>query len=365
MEHDADDVLADVVNITLDRRHDDLALGARAGFLCGFDIGDEVRDGFFHDPRRFYDLRQEHLARSEQVADDVHAVHQRAFDDFDGARKQLAAFLCVIDDIHVDAFDQRMFQPLGHMPTAPFLRGLFLRHVGATKLFGESDKSFGRRLVVVTRRPIEDHVFARFTQYRVNRVVNVELPRVDDAHVHARRDRVIEKDRVHRAAHRFVATETKTQIGQAARDVNMRACCANFDAGFDEIDGVIVVLFDTRCHGEYIGIENDIFRRKADPHQQLVSALADFNLAVFGIRLPDFIERHHDNRCAVVHDLLRLRQKLRFAFLHADRIDDWLAADAFHTGFDHRPFRTVDHKRHAGDVGFGRDQLDEGFHRDE
>jgi hypothetical protein len=62
LEDDADDVLADVVDVALDRGHDNLALGAGAGELFRLDIGDEVGDGFFHDSRRFDDLRQEHLA---------------------------------------------------------------------------------------------------------------------------------------------------------------------------------------------------------------------------------------------------------------------------------------------------------------
>jgi len=32
---------------------------------------------------------------------------------------------------------------------------------------------------------------------------------------------------------------------------------------FDEIDGVVVVLFDTRCNGEDIRVEDDVFGREA------------------------------------------------------------------------------------------------------
>ena len=78
LEHDGDDVLADVVHVALDRGEHDPTLGARrdarAGLL-GFDVGHEVRDRLLHDARRFHDLRQEHLAGTEQVADHIHAVH--------------------------------------------------------------------------------------------------------------------------------------------------------------------------------------------------------------------------------------------------------------------------------------------------
>jgi len=50
------------------------------------------------------------------------------------------------------------------------------------------------------------------------------------------------------------------------------------------------------------------------------------------------------------------------ALLHADRIDDRLARHAFEARLDHRPFRTVDHYRHARDVGLGGEQFKEGGH---
>ena len=46
-----------------------------------------------------------------------------------------------------------------------------------------------------------------------------------------------------------------------------------------------------------------------------------------------------------------------------DRVDDRLAGDALQAGLDHAPLGAVDHDRHAGDVGLGGDQLEEGVHR--
>ena len=116
-EDDADDVLADVVHVALDRGHQDLALAAQAGAgLFRFDVGQQVGDRLLHDAGRFDHLRQEHLAGAEQVADVVHAVHQRAFDD--GERRlafgfELGAhFFGVGHDEIGDALDQRMFQAL-------------------------------------------------------------------------------------------------------------------------------------------------------------------------------------------------------------------------------------------------------------
>jgi hypothetical protein len=86
-EDDADDVLADVVHVTFDGGEQDLSLGLHylaggfeSGFL-GFHEGGEVGHGFLHDAGRFDDLGEEHFACSEEIADDAHAGHQRAFDD--------------------------------------------------------------------------------------------------------------------------------------------------------------------------------------------------------------------------------------------------------------------------------------------
>ena len=91
-EHDADDVLADVVHIAFDRREQHLA-GCRTLFVFDRHEGQEIGDRLLHDARRLHDLWQEHLAGAEQVADDIHAVHQRAFDDVQRLGRRKPRFL--------------------------------------------------------------------------------------------------------------------------------------------------------------------------------------------------------------------------------------------------------------------------------
>ena len=121
-QHHADDVLADVVHVALDRGHDDLAVGLAdiAGAqLLRFDEGQQVGDRLLHHARGLHHLRQEHLAGAEQVADHVHAVHQRAFDDVQRPRRQRARFLGVGLDVLVDAVHERMAQARAHGLVAP------------------------------------------------------------------------------------------------------------------------------------------------------------------------------------------------------------------------------------------------------
>jgi hypothetical protein len=70
-------------------------------------------------------------------------------------------------------------------------------------------------------RQVEDHRLAGVAQGAVDLVIDVELAGVDDGHVHAGGDGVIQEHRVHRAAHRFVAAEAEGQVRQAAADVDV------------------------------------------------------------------------------------------------------------------------------------------------
>src|SRR6185369_13204340 len=89
LQHDADDVLADVVDVALHGGEHDLAGGIAA--VAGHAIGEvarlflfherhEVSDRLLHHAGRLHHLRQEHFSVTEEIADNVHAGHQRAFD---------------------------------------------------------------------------------------------------------------------------------------------------------------------------------------------------------------------------------------------------------------------------------------------
>ena len=364
LQDDSDDVLADIVDVALDGRHHDpaLALGRAACLFLRLDEGDQMRDRLLHHPRRFHHLRQEHLARSEQVADDVHAVHQRPFDHFDRPRRPLPRQFGVLDDEGVDALDQGMFEPFLDRPAAPFRGFLLPNLVGAEIFLGKRDQPLGR-IHPVLRPPVEDHVLAGLAQLRIDRVVDIELAGIDDRHVEAGGDGVEQEYRMHRPPHRLVAAEREAEIGKAAGNVHPRAARLDLAAGLDEIQRVAAMLVDAGGDGEDVGIEDDVLGREAVGDEQPVGALANLDLALLAVGLADFVERHHHHGRAIIPHQAGMFQELLFAFLHADRVHDRLAGHAFQPGLDHAPPRAVDHERHPGDVGLGRDQLQEGGHR--
>jgi hypothetical protein len=85
-----------------------LALRRRRRRLLLLDVRHEVRDGLLHHARALHHLRQEHLAGAEQVADDVHAVHQRPSITSIGRAILQPRLLGVGDDEVGDALDQRV-----------------------------------------------------------------------------------------------------------------------------------------------------------------------------------------------------------------------------------------------------------------
>ena len=204
LEHDADDVLADVVHVALHRRHHDFAARAAVlpAVLCLLHEGHQIGDGLLHHARGFHHLRQEHFSRAEQVADDVHAAHQRAFDHIQRTFGIHARLLDVHFDEVRDAVHQGMGQPLLHRLLSPGEIGLLCLLPAAVEFLGQVQQPLGR-----VGTAIEHDVLAGFAQFRIEIVINCDLAGIDDPHIHAGLDRVEQEHRVHRLAHLLVAAE--------------------------------------------------------------------------------------------------------------------------------------------------------------
>ena len=319
--------------------------GHAARLLFRFQVRLQIRDGFFHHARALHHLRQKHAPRSEEVADHVHRAHQRAFDD----RERLAVFLPrlfrVFLDVIRDALHERVRQPLLQGATPPrvfFHCSLLFCLYG----FRERQQTFGG-----VGTPVEQYVLDQIQQVLGNLFVDRELAGVHDGHVQAGLNRAIQKRGVHRFAHHVLAAERKRNVADAAAHFRIRKLGLDLPRGFDEIDGVIVVLFDARRHGQNIRIKNNFFRSNAGLFRENpIGSGAHFHLARQRIRLALLIERHHHHRRAVPPDQARALPEGLFAFLQADGIHDAPALDALQAGLDDFPVGAVNHDWHAGDV---------------
>ena len=209
-----------------------------------------------------------------------------------------------------------------------------LRRPAAISL-GSFEQPVGRVLAAV-----EDHILDQLAELGIDVVVERELAGIDDAHIHAGLDGVVQEHRMHGLAHALVAAESEGEIGDAAGDMDVRQLFLDAPRRVDESAGIIAVLLDAGGDGEDVGIEDDVLGREAHrPGEEVIGALADLEFPLSGLGLALLVEGHDHHGSAVAADFPGVVEKGLLAFLHADRIDDGLALHAFQASLDHRPFR--------------------------
>ena len=329
-EHDAHDVLADVVDIALDRGHDDAAGGLPRGLRVGaavggharralrLDVRDEVGHGLLHDPGALDHLGQEHPARAEQVADHVHARHQRSLDDLDGTAGGQARLLRVRDDEVADALHQRMAQALLDGPLAP---GQVAS--GATGDLLADGVGHLQHPLRGVRPAVQHQVLDALAQVRVQVVHDRQRPGVDDAHVHARRDGVDQEHGVDGLPDRVVAPERERDVGHAAADEHARQLRLDAPGRLDVRDGVAVVLLDAGADGEDVGVEDDVLGVEARLlREQPMDPVGDGHPLLDRLGLALLVEGHDHDRGAVPAREAGLAQELRLALLERQGVDD-------------------------------------------
>ena len=367
-EHDADDVLANVVDVALHGREHDLALGLH-GFttrghcrLLGFHERREVGHGLLHHAGGLHHLRQEHLARAEQVTDDAHAGHERPLDDQQRLAQLGARFLGVGVNVEVNALHERVRESFLDRALAPLFLDLLVACgcacAGGFELLAEVHQALGR-----VGAAVEQRVFYQLLQLGLDLFIHFEHAGVDDAHVHSGLDSMEEERAVHRLAHRVVAAEAERNVRDAAADLGVREVLFDPTRGFDEVHGVVVVLLDARRDGEDVRIENDVLGREANfIDEDAVGAFADADLLSECCRLAILIERHHHDGGAILEHLARVFAEQVLAAFERDGVHDALALKAFQAGLDDFPLGGVHHEGSLRDLRFAAKQLEEARH---
>ena len=112
-------------------------------------------------------------------------------------------------------------------------------------------------------------------------------------------------------------------------------CCSS-----NKVYSISIVLFNTGCNSEDVGIENDVVSRESYAiDQNAIRAFAYLNATFIRISLSRFIERHHNDRCTIVTTKLCTTHKLILSVLERDRVHDSFTLQAAKSRFDDRPFR--------------------------
>ena len=207
-EDHADDVLTDVVNVAAHRGHQHPAAGGLfLPLLLRLHERLEVFDRPLHDPRALHDLREEHLPLAKQIADDLHAAHQRPLDDLEARRILPPCLLNVGLDVVGDSLQKRMLEPRLDVEVAPRIG---LRDVAGVTVFdplGEFDEPVGGVWTAV-----EEDILDPLEEQWIDLLVDGQLPRIDDPHLHPGTDGVVEEGGVHRLADGVVATEREGDV---------------------------------------------------------------------------------------------------------------------------------------------------------
>mmetsp|Transcript_48080 Transcript_48080/g.121344 ORF Transcript_48080/g.121344 Transcript_48080/m.121344 type:complete len:248 (-) Transcript_48080:2167-2910(-) len=233
------------------------------------------------------DLRQEELASAEHVTNHIHAVHQRALDDVQGLgeparrtkflRVTHSELINALDKGVLDALLRRLVAPAGTLDTVALGScHAQLAHSGglALRLQRRGILQHALRRILAS---VEQHILHKLQQLLVQLLVLVldHLGCVHNAHVHARRARMVQERAVEAPAHRLVAAEAEGNVGHAAADLRTRAYALDLTRRPDEVHSVVVVLRQASSHRENVGVKDDVLRIEAHVlHQDAVRALA-------------------------------------------------------------------------------------------
>ena len=133
--------------------------------------------------------------------------------------------------------------------------------------------------------------------------------------------------------------------------------------GVDEVESVIVVLFDAGGDGENVGVEDDVLGIEADfVDEDVVGAFADADLFFVGGGLAVFVEGHDHGSSSVAHDVAGVVFEDFFPFFEGDGVDDAFALQVFEAFGDDFPFGGINHDGDLGDVGLGLHEVEEATH---
>ena len=182
-EHDACDVLSNVMDVALYGRDDNLRLFA--SLVVSVHVWFEDAYGVSHHLGRLHDLRKEHLAISEEASDCLHASHERSLDDLQGTSVLLHRLFQVCFQGLGLAFDERVLQavfqrcPIRSGMTAAGITGLtgivcLSVIAGLTgNLFHQSGSLLDQPLSRLRIR-VENHILDAFEKFRFDIVIHLE-----------------------------------------------------------------------------------------------------------------------------------------------------------------------------------------------
>ena len=307
------------------------------GLLFSLDVGIEPFHCHLHGAGTLHHLRQEHLSLAEQLSDAVDALHERAVDNGNGAAKHLVSLSKHIGNAVGDsAFNHARQSRHGVDRGIDSSACRLLRHFFANKAACHFNKRLGGIGMAA-----QNHVFDGGAQFGRHIVVRQDAAGIHNCHIHAARNGMVEKHRVHGLAHIVVASERKRQVAHTAANLCSRQILLNPLHCKQEVKSIAFMLLDACGNGEYIRVENNVLRVEIDAArcENVVGAAAYGNLAVESVGLSVFVECHHHHRSAHLPDVACMGNKLLLAVFQADAVYDAFARNLLQRLGNHAPVR--------------------------
>ncbi len=127
--------------------------------------------------------------------------------------------------------------------------------------------------------------------------------------------------------------------------------------------GVLGVLLEAGSHSEDVRVENDVFGWETHfLREEIVRPPRNLDLPIGRVGLALLVECHDDHGGTVPACRTCLLEELAFSLLQGYRVDHTFALQALQSCLDHLPARGIENDRHAGDVGFACNELEEPHH---
>jgi hypothetical protein len=145
--------------------------------------------------------------------------------------------------------------------------------------------------------------------------------------------------------------------------VSKRHSLLDLTGCLDELNGVVVVLLDTSANGKNIGIEDNVLGEKSDLiNENVVSTLANGNLAVLLDSLAFLIESHTDDSRAILANKSSLLDEVSLAFLKGNGVDNALTLSSLQALNDDVEVGRINHDGDLGNLRIGANEAQELAH---
>mmetsp|Transcript_911 Transcript_911/g.1852 ORF Transcript_911/g.1852 Transcript_911/m.1852 type:complete len:226 (+) Transcript_911:158-835(+) len=158
-------------------------------------------------------------------------------------------------------------------------------------------------------------------------------------------------------------TEAKREVGDSSTNFHIRALLLDLLGGIDEVNTIVVVLFEPCPNSQDIGIKDDILRWEMYLlHQNVIGALANADLVLLCCCLTFFVKSHHHNCCSVLPQQGGVLNEQLLSNLEGDRVHNALSLAPLETSQHNLKLGGIKHERHFGNLWISHSNLDKLLH---